>query len=73
MGQLGSIWSYQDALPGGTGALSWMTSGEGGFAVSSKITMQGIDFDASHAVPTAAENRPVNIAVPIILYLGLSA
>ena len=73
MGQLGSIWSYQDALPGGTGALSWITSGEGGFAVSSKITMQGIGFDASHAVPTAAENRPVNIAVPIILYLGLSA
>ena len=30
-------------------------------------------FDASHAVPTAAENRPVNIAVPVILYLGLSA
>lgn len=73
MGQLGSIWSYQDVLPGGTGALSWITSGEGGFAVSSKITMQGIDFDASHAVPTAAENRPVNIAVPVILYLGLSA
>ena len=73
MGQLGSIWSYQDALPGGTGALSWITSGEGGFAVSSKITMQGIGFDASHAVPTAAENRPVNIAVHIILYLGLSA
>ena len=73
IGQLGSIWSYKNTLPGGTGALSWTTSGEGGFAASSKITMQGIGFDASHAVPTAAENRPVNIAVPIILYLGLSA
>ena len=27
-------------------------------------------FDASRVVPTAAENRPMNIAVPVILYLG---
>ena len=73
MGRLLSIWSYQDALPGGTGALSWTTSGEGGFAASSKITMQGITFDASCVVPTAEENRPVNVAIPVILYLGLRA
>ncbi|MCG4631839.1 phage tail protein [Bilophila wadsworthia] len=30
-------------------------------------------FNASRVVPTAEENRPVNIAVPVILYLGLSA
>jgi hypothetical protein len=30
-------------------------------------------FDASRQVPTAAENRPVNIAIPCILYLGRSA
>ena len=30
-------------------------------------------FAASLVVPTAAENRPVNVAVPVILYLGLSA
>ena len=53
IGQLGSIWSYKNTLPGGTGALSWTTSGEGGFAASSKITMQGITFDASCVVPTA--------------------
>ena len=73
IGQLVSIWSYQDALPGGTGALSWTTSGEGGFTANSKSTMQGITFDASRIVPTATENRPVNVAIPVILYLGLRA
>ena len=73
IGQLGSIWSYKNTLPGGTGALSWTTSGEGGFAASSKITMQGITFDASCVVPTAEENRPVNVVIPVILYLGLRA
>lgn len=73
IGQLVSIWSYQDSLPGGTGALSWTTSGEGGFTTSSKSTMQGITFDASRIVPTATENRPVNVAIPVILYLGLRA
>ena len=33
--------------------------------------MQGITFDASRIVPTATENRPVNVAIPVILYLGL--
>lgn len=32
----------------------------------------GVSFDASRVVPTADENRPTNIAVPFILYLGLS-
>ena len=73
IGQLVSIWSYQDTLPGGTGALSWTTSGEGGFTANSKSTMQGITFDASRIVPTATENRPVNVAIPVILYLGLRA
>ena len=73
IGQLGSIWSYKNTLPGGTGALSWTTSGEGGFAASSKITLQGITFDASCVVPTAEENRPVNVVIPVILYLGLRA
>ena len=33
--------------------------------------MQGITLDASRIVPTATENRPVNVAIPVILYLGL--
>ena len=32
-----------------------------------------ISLDASRDVPTANENRPVNIALPVILYLGHSA
>ena len=64
---------YQYGHTGGTGALSWTTSGEGGFTANSKSTMQGITFDASRIVPTATENRPVNVAIPVILYLGLRA
>ena len=30
-------------------------------------------LDASRVVPTAAENRPANIALPVALYLGLPA
>ena len=43
------------------------------FTANSKSTMQGITFDASRIVPTATENRPVNVAIPVILYLGLRA
>ena len=32
-----------------------------------------LSIDAARVVPTAAENRPANVAVPVILYLGLSA
>lgn len=35
--------------------------------------MQGVTFDASCVVPTAEEDRPVNVALPVILYLGLPA
>ena len=30
-------------------------------------------FAASLIVPTAAENRPVNVSLPVCIYLGLSA
>lgn len=29
-----------------------------------------ISMDAARVVPTAAENYPMNIAVPVLLYLG---
>ena len=29
--------------------------------------------DVSKTVPTAVENRPINVALPVILYLGLPA
>ena len=29
-------------------------------------------FDVSKTVPTAEENRPVNVALPVVLYLGIS-
>ena len=30
-------------------------------------------FDVSKTVPTAVENRPINVTLPVILYLGLPA
>ena len=67
--------AYPLAMDGNTGALC--PQGEKGThslsTMTSVNTYGGLVFDASHAVPTAAENRPVNIAVPVILYLGLSA
>ena len=67
--------AYPLAMDGNTGALC--PQGEKGThslsTMTSVSTYGGLVFDASHAVPTAAENRPVNIAVPVILYLGLSA
>ena len=67
--------AYPLAMDGNTGALC--PQGEKGThslsTMTSVGTYGGLVFDASHAVPTAAENRPVNIAVPVILYLGLSA
>ena len=32
-----------------------------------------LTFDSGNVVTTAGENRPVNVAVPVILYLGLPA
>ena len=37
------------------------------------IYIEGFNFYAAEQIPTAPENRPVNIALPVILYLGLSA
>lgn len=32
-----------------------------------------LTFDSGNVVTTATENRPVNVALPVILYLGLPA
>ena len=37
------------------------------------IYVEGFNFYAAEQVPTAPENRPVNVALPVILYLGLPA
>ena len=33
----------------------------------------GVTLDVSRVVRTSTENRPTNVAVPVILYLGLPA
>lgn len=37
------------------------------------IYIEGFNFYAAEQVPTAPENRPTNVAAPVILYLGLPA
>mgnify|MGYP001154791384 FL=1 len=37
------------------------------------IYVEGFNFYAAEQVSTAPENRPANVAVPVILYLGLPA
>ena len=37
------------------------------------IYVEGFNFYAAEQVSTAPENRPTNVAVPVILYLGLPA
>ena len=37
------------------------------------IYIEGFNFYAAEQVSTAPENRPTNVAVPVILYLGLPA
>ena len=57
-------------------SLSKMTAGADTTSVAEYSTIktsQMLTFDSGEAVTTATENRPVNIAVPVILYLGLSA
>ena len=33
----------------------------------------GLSFESSRVVPTAEENRPTNVALPVALYLGIPA
>lgn len=37
------------------------------------VYVEGFNFYAAEQVSTAPENRPANVAVPVILYLGLPA
>ena len=56
-------------------SLSKMTAGADTTSVAEYSTIktsQMLTFDSGEAVTTATENRPVNVAVPTILYLGIS-
>lgn len=71
-----------DAIRNVTGAFGqWASSGRGPFRYtqdsrlhesirSGATTNNVIDFDLSRVVPTAEENRPVNIAYNIIIFTG---
>ena len=55
-------------------SLSKMTAGADTTSVAEYSTIktsQMLTFDSGEAVTTATENRPVNVAVPTILYLGI--
>lgn len=53
----------KDALPG-----LLTSNGASEFCMWGKAS-----FSASRVAPTAEENRPLNIALPVVLYLGIHA
>lgn len=71
----GNIHTHILADISGAGALKGLTSGKyykwagGSYGTSCNC----FDFDASHVVPTADENRPLNDAQPVAIYLGRRA
>ena len=72
-GSIGSITRFSSgAVDGG---ICKKHSGGNNFFVTPVSTGAGLydagsTLAASYVVPTATENRPVNIALPVILYLG---
>ena len=58
---------------GAAGAFSSITYANYLFQRAQSESMAEVEFKASRVVQTAEENRPVNISVPAILYLGLPA
>lgn len=56
------------------GAISIQSAGDdylAGSSSSRKLRWMFFDFDASRVVPTANENRPVNIGMTPVIYLGV--
>ena len=58
---------------GAAGAFSSITRANYLFQRAQGESMAEVEFKASRVVQTAEENRPVNIALPVILYLGEKA
>lgn len=65
---------HMGQIPSCQGVFSWIVRGEiQGTSLEGLWHYGQVTLNAAASVPTAAENRPVNVAVPVILYLGLSA
>ena len=62
--------SIQPSDAGAAGAFSSITRANYLFQRAQGESMAEVEFKASRVVQTAEENRPVNIALPVILYLG---
>ena len=65
---------HMGQIPSCQGVFSWIARGEVQGTTLEGLWHYGqVTLNAAASVPTAAENRPVNVAVPVILYLGFSA
>ena len=65
---------HMGQIPSCQGVFSWIVRGEiQGTSLEGLWHYGQVTLNAAASVPTAAENRPVNVAVPVILYLGFSA
>jgi len=67
--------AYPLAMDGNSGALR----ADGSLGIHSYSTTNdpnsfgGLRFDSSYSVPTAEDNHPVNVAIPVCMYLGIHA
>ena len=61
-GPSGSFYVGNSPVGQGTRPLTWSSTGN---------TLSNIDFDLSRSVPTANENRPLNIGLTPAIYLGV--
>lgn len=65
---------HMGQIPSCQGVFSWMARGEiQGTSLEGLWHYGQVTLNAAASVPTAAENRPVNVAVPTTLYLGIPA
>ena len=65
---------HMGQIPSCQGVFSWIVRGEiQGTSLEGLWHYGQVTLNAAASVPTAAETRPVNVAVPVILYLGFSA
>ena len=65
---------HMGQIPSCQGVFSWIVRGEvQGTSLEGLWHYGQVTLNAAASVPTAAENRPVNVAVPTILYLGIPA
>ena len=65
---------HMGQIPSCQGVFSWMARGEiQGTSLEGLWHYGQVTLNAATSIPTATENRPANVALPVCIYLGLPA